>query len=230
MPPPAEPRRARGPVVISVPEVRDYREINALVVQALDAGASLVRLEGVERQRLLVYGLRGGWEAVVEVDGRAGPELASALDAPGLRVVCTGSADDGAGLGLRAGRLLVLGACGDAVGYAQRGGVIVAAAGVGHRAGLDRLGGLLIVAGRSGRLLGERQSGGRLIVLGREHGPHAGLGLRGGRLVAPWAGVPGFEAIEPEDRAAVAESLLGLENYLPADFYLELGPTRMDGS
>jgi glutamate synthase domain-containing protein 3 len=216
------------PVVLPVPEIRDYREINARLALALDAGARHVRLEGVEGQRLLVHGLRGAWDALVEVEGRAGPELASALDAPGLRVVCLGDADAGAGLGLVAGRLLILGDAGDALGYAQRGGSILAARLARHRAGLDQSGGLLAIRRPAGRLVGERQSGGRLVLLDAEVGPHLGLGRRGGRLLAPFGAAPGLDPIGPADADAFRGALDGLEPFLPADFPRDLGPAKMD--
>ena len=91
-------RAGRPPIV--VPELRDYQQINAELVRRLNLGQPHVRLEGVEGQRLLVSRLAGAWQAVIEVDGNAGPELAAELDAPGLTVVCRGSAADGAGRGL----------------------------------------------------------------------------------------------------------------------------------
>src|SRR5690606_34023713 len=60
---------------IPVALVRDYEQINRELTIALDLGRRLVRLTQVEGQRLLASGLRGGWEAVVEVVGNAGPEL-----------------------------------------------------------------------------------------------------------------------------------------------------------
>src|SRR4029453_17950212 len=84
-----------APLVV-IPEIRDYQRINAEVGRLLADGHGRVRLLGAEGHRLLLAGLRGAWEAVVEVEGRAGPELAADLDAPGLLVVCLGPAADGA--------------------------------------------------------------------------------------------------------------------------------------
>jgi glutamate synthase domain-containing protein 3 len=151
---------------IPVPEVRDYHQINRRVAQWLDAGVRRIRLEGVERQRLLLNGLRGAWSAIVEVVGHAGPELAAGCDAPGLVVVAHGAVDDGAGRDLAAGVLAVRGPCGVAVGYRQRGGLIVACADAGPRAGLEQAGGRLVVLGRATGRPGERRRGGRLDILG----------------------------------------------------------------
>ena len=169
--------------VLSIPEIRDYQRINAELVQRLDAGQAHVRLHGAEGQRLLLAGLAGSWSALVEIDGKAGPELAAALDAPALTVVARGTAADGAAAGLRAGRLILLGGAGDALGYAQQGGSVIAAAGAGHRTGLGQRGGVLVVLGPVGRLAGERQSGGRLFAYDDRLGPYSGHGRRGGALI-----------------------------------------------
>jgi glutamate synthase domain-containing protein 3 len=192
-------------VVVSVPDIRDYQRINAELVQRLDAGASRVRLGGAEGQRLLLAGLVGGWSAVVEIEGIAGPELAAGLDAPGLTVVAQGASADGAGAGLRAGRLILLGPTVDVLGRVQEGGTILAAAAAGHRAGLGQRGGVLVLFGSAGRLAGERQAGGRLFARRDRLGPHAGHGRLGGtfRLLSP---VPGFGLAGEE--AALLESVL----------------------
>lgn len=197
------PDRPEGalPPVLAIPEIRDYQRINAELAALLDAGHRRVRLEGAEGQRLLVSGLVGAWEAVVEVDGRTGPECAADLDAPGLVVVCSGRAADGAGRGLKAGRVLFLDGAGDATGYAQEGGLLVVAGPVGHRAGLAQAGGTLALLGPVGRLAGERQSGGRAFVVPGRIGPHAGRGRVGGRWIELAAG----GGLAPEDRAAWLE-------------------------
>ncbi|HZW31510.1 MAG TPA: glutamate synthase [Isosphaeraceae bacterium] len=169
-------------VVLAVPEIRDYRAINQELVRHLDRGCPSIRLTGALGQRLLASGLRGRWSAMIEIEGDAGPELAAGLDAPGLTVVCRGSAGDGAASGLKAGRVLVLGRVGTAVGYAQGGGLIMVAGTAGARAGLGQLAGDLILIGGAGPLAGERQSGGRLIAQA-DLGPHAGRGRRGGRFL-----------------------------------------------
>lgn len=177
--------------MLAVPEIRDYQRLNAELAALLDAGCCRVLLAGAEGQRLLASGLSGPWRGVVEVEGRAGPELAAGLNAPGLTVVCRGPAADGAGSGLRDGRLIVLGAAGVGVGYAQRGGSIVVAGDCGPRAGLNQAGGVLVLLGRVGILGGERQSGGHLFAAARRVGAHAGRGRQGGRFVE----VAAFEAL-----------------------------------
>jgi methylamine---glutamate N-methyltransferase subunit B len=168
---------------LPIQEIRDYQKVNAELIQRLDAGHSHVRLIGAEGQRLLVAGLAGAWNALVEVVGHAGPELAAGLNAPGLTVVCHGPAADGAGGSLLAGRLVVEGEAGPAVGYAQRGGTIIVIGDAGPRAGPNQSGGLLFLCGDVGPLAAERQSGGLIVAFAGSLGPHSGRGRRGGRLL-----------------------------------------------
>ncbi len=173
-----------GIPTISIPDVRDYQRINAELIQHLDAGHRLVRLAGAEGQRLLASGLVGHWDAVVEVLGFAGPELAAGLNAPGLTVLCQGSAADGAGSCLKNGSLIVRGDAGPAAGYAQAGGTIVVAGASGPRAGLNQSGGVLALLGPIGPLAGERQSGGRLFVASVSPARHWSRGQSGGRVIS----------------------------------------------
>jgi glutamate synthase domain-containing protein 3 len=199
---------AIGTPPIVVPELRDYHQINAELVRRLNLGQQHVRLEGVEGQRLLVSRVAGDWHGTIEVDGNAGPELAAELNAPGLTVVCRGSAADGAGRGLQAGTLVVLGPAGVALGYFQKGGLIVAARDAGARAGLCQSGGELVLLGFCGPLTGERQTAGRLFLDKELAGPHLGHGRRGGRLIALslTGSIPGH--LDPDDQGVMEESVM----------------------
>ena len=194
--------------MIVVPEIRDYQRINAELTALLDAGHRRVRLAGVEGQRLLASKLRGGWDAVVDVEGRAGPELGAWLDAPGLTVICHGSAADGVGSNLLDGLIVVQGDVGAAVGYAMRGGAIMVYGAAGPRVGLNQAGGTLVIRGDVDRLAGERRSGGRLFVLSGRLGPHADRGVRGGRMVALASWDEPDAPSDPADRAML-EAIFG---------------------
>jgi len=200
-----------GPVgtpPIVVPELRDYQQINAELVRRLNLGQQHVRLEGVEGQRLLVFRIAGGWDAIIEIDGNAGPELAAELNAPGIIVVCRGSAADGAGRGLQAGKVLVLGKAGVALGYFQSGGLIVAASEAGARAGLCQGGGDLVLLGPCGPLTGERQSAGRLFLNRNLAGPNLSRGYRGGRLVSLSQSGLILGQPDPDDQRVMEEATL----------------------
>jgi methylamine---glutamate N-methyltransferase subunit B len=201
---------------LAVPEIRDYHKINAELVRLLDEGHASVRLAGVEGQRLLLSNLSGPWSARVEVEGRAGPELAADLDAPDLLVVCSGPAADGAGRGLRGGRLLILGEASESVGYGMNGGTIVVRGAAGHRAGLGMTGGVLVMLGPIGRLAGERQAGGTLFGFGERFGPHAGRGRTAGRLVLLSAGDDPLAGAPDEDARAYRRAMAGLDEWLGA--------------
>jgi formylmethanofuran dehydrogenase subunit C len=186
------------PPTLVVAEIRDYQRINAELKIRLDEGHPLVRLVGAEGQRLLVSGLSGGWNAVVEVEGRTGPEFAADLNAPYLKVIGRGSTADAVARGLRAGLVVILGDCGDVAGFDQSGGTLVVTGSVGHRPGLTQSGGTFVVLGSAGRLAGDGQSGGWLF-LSRDHvGPHAGHAQRGGRLVL----MPDEAGLNPADLEA----------------------------
>lgn len=201
---------------INVPELRDYQRINAELVHRLNNGQRYVRLEGVERQRLLVCQVAGPWQAVVEIDGDAGPELAAEMDAPGLIVVCRGGSADGAGSRLAAGRLVLLQNSGTALGYFQRGGLIVAREDVGPRAGLNQKGGDLVLLGRSGGLTGERQTGGRLFLKAALSGPNLGRGSAGGRRIDLREDAAAPVDIVGEDRERLEEAMRLVDRFQPA--------------
>ncbi|MGE3820991.1 MAG: glutamate synthase [Isosphaeraceae bacterium] len=183
--------------LVSVPDLRDYHLINKEVETHLNAGRRRVRLIGVERQRLLLSGLAGPWDAVVDVEGDVGPEFAEGLCAPNVTVICRGNASDGLGLGMEAGFVVVLGDAGPAVGYAMRGGTLVVKGRAGPRAGLNQVGGELILLGSVGGLAGERQSGGLISVVEGNCGPFLGRGRRGGELLLRDPTAPPFEGLDP---------------------------------
>ena len=116
------PGRSRLAAASAIPEIRDYERINAELVRALDAGCRRVRLAGAEGQRFLAAGLSGGWNAVVEVEGHAGPRARRGPGCPGPDRRLPRPAADGAGRGLRAGRLVILGDAGEASVTPMRGG------------------------------------------------------------------------------------------------------------
>jgi methylamine---glutamate N-methyltransferase subunit B len=202
LPVPTDPEKDGGqapPIPsLSIPEIRDYQKINAELVALLDRGHRLIRLEGAEGQRLLASGLRGQWNAVVEIVGPTGPEVAANLDATGLTVIAKGSTADGAARGLKSGRIIILGDAGDASGYEQSGGILVITGSAGHRGGLAQSGGILAILGSTGRLACDRQSGGRLFLPGGTRGPNAGRGRQGGRLIDRF----GPDRLDDEDKEA----------------------------
>lgn len=203
----ASPRAAAA---VPVDEIRDYHRVNAELGRLLDLGHSLIRLERVAGQRLLLAGLVGPWEAAIEVHGPAGPELAAGMNAPGLVVVAHGDAADGAGRGLVAGMLWVRGVAGNLVGYEQRGGSVVVEGPARDRAGLRLSGGLLLLLSGAGRLAGERQAGGTIVVRG-PLGADPAHARRGGVIVLPGA------TIDPETAGLIGEALGPCRDWVKLD-------------
>ncbi|MHC5539003.1 glutamate synthase, partial [Singulisphaera rosea] len=70
-------KTGEDPALLSIPDIREYDRINAELIQSLEDGVRSVRLLGAEGQRFLAAGLVGPWNAVIEVEGRAGPEIAA---------------------------------------------------------------------------------------------------------------------------------------------------------
>jgi len=167
-----------------------YRELNAEVRQAIAAGATLVRVRGVNGQRYLADGLRG--QVRVEIEGVPGNDLAAFMDGPWVEVF--GNAQDGIGNTMNAGRVVVHGDAGDVVGYGMRGGLILVQGNVGYRVGIHmkEYAGTppaIVVGGRAGAFLAEYMAGGLILVLGLEGGDRplvgdfCGTGMHGGLVV-----------------------------------------------
>jgi glutamate synthase domain-containing protein 3 len=215
-----------GPLVavVSIPEIREYPRINAEVVRHLDAGHARVLLTGAGGHRLLLSGLAGAWDAVVEIEGHAGPELAADMDAPGLTVVCRGPVADGAARDLRAGRIAILGDAGDATAYSQRGGAVLVAGSAGHRAGLGQAGGSLVLLGEVGRLAGERQGGGRLWAAEGKLGPHAGRARRGGAFIRIAPDADADTGMAPDDADALSSLMRAFAPWIGPYFAGEGAP------
>ena len=192
--------------VVPIPEIRDYQRINAELARLLDEGHARVRLSGAEGHRLLISDLAGSWQAVVEVEGRAGPEFAAGLDAPGVTVVCRGPATDGGAKSPRgesrssATRAMPWAMPRRAASCSSPGRRVPAA-------GLNQHGGVLAVLGAVGRLAGDRQAGGRLFAFDDRIGSHAGRGPAG-RLIRLTPGDDPMAGIDPDD-AAIYRALLG---------------------
>ena len=199
---PVEPAGTTPPVIM-IPEIRDYKRINAELIDLLNRGHRTIRLESAEGQRLIASGLMGTWSATIEIHGWTGPETAANLNAPNLTILANGPSLDGAARGLRAGRVLFSEDVGDAAGACQSGGTLVVSGSSGHRTGLGQAGGHLAIFGASGRLAGERQVGGWIFLRGRPIGPYLGRAGRGGRIVTRFDP----EDLDDLDRSAWQECL-----------------------
>jgi|GEM_PF-7145 len=173
-------------------ECRDvhYADVNDAVRAAIGAGATTVRLRGINGQRHIATGLRG--EARIEVDGVPGQGLAMFMDGPTVDV--SGNAQDGVGNTMNSGLVVVRGDAGDVAGYGMRGGRLFIAGDVGYRVGIhmkayESQRPVVVCGGTARDFFGEYMAGGLLVLLGlgpRRHdailGTHVGAGMHGGEI------------------------------------------------
>ena len=168
-----------------------YRAVNDAVRAALEAGATTVRLLGVNGQRYIGTGLHG--EGVrIEVDGTPGQALAMFMDGPTVEVY--GNAQDGVGNTMNSGQVIVHGGVGDVLGYGMRRGRIFVKGDAGYRAGIhmkedEGQAPVIVCGGKARDFFGEYMAGGLLVLLGmhsRADGPvvggHIGAGMHGGEI------------------------------------------------
>lgn len=168
----------------------DFRTLNEAVRAAVAAGERRIRLDNVNGQRYIGCGLRG--DALIEVRGVPGADMAAFMDGPEIRV--RGNAESAVCNTMNAGRVLVHGSVGDVAGYAMRGGCLYVRGDAGYRVGIhmksfrDKVP-AIVVGGTAQDFLGEYMAGGFLVVLGLDApegkplaGRFVGAGLHGGAI------------------------------------------------
>jgi glutamate synthase domain-containing protein 3 len=178
-----------------------YRQLNAEVRNALEAGAKTVVLENVNGQRYIGTGVSGK-DRRIEVHGCPGNDLAMFMDGPSVEVF--GNAQDGVGNTMNAGRVVIHGDAGDVLGYGMRGGSVYVKGDVGYRVGIhmkayEDLVPIMVCGGKARDFFGEYMAGGILVLLGINTqfpeqplvGGFCGTGMHGGAIflrgsVEPW--------------------------------------------
>ncbi|MFW5790584.1 MAG: hypothetical protein ACOCWE_04990 [Bacillota bacterium] len=169
----------------------EFKELNQLIRDNIDAGRKFFKLIGINGQRYLGSGLGG--EIEMEIDGLPGNDLAAFAD--GIKIRVNGNVQDCVGNTMNAGRIIVDGHAGDLPGYSQRGGSIYINGNAGYRAGIHMKGfkarqPLLVIGGRAGDFTGEYMAGGRIVILGLGLekmdpgliGDHLAPGMHGGEI------------------------------------------------
>ncbi len=167
-----------------------YRDLNALIREAVEKGVQRIDLRDVHGQRYIGTNLRAG--ADIHIYGTPGNDLGAFMN--GSRITVHGNAQDGCGNTMNEGEIIVHGHAGDITGLAARGGKIFVREGVGYRAGIhmkeygDKKP-TLVIGGTAQDFLGEYMAGGILVVLGiglAEGEPHranfVGTGMHGGAI------------------------------------------------
>ncbi len=167
-----------------------YRDLNALIREAVEKGVQRIDLRDVHGQRYIGTNLRAG--ADIHIYGTPGNDLGAFMN--GSRITVHGNAQDGCGNTMNEGEIIVHGHAGDITGLAARGGKIFVREGVGYRAAIHmkeygEKKPTLVIGGTAQDFLGEYMAGGILVVLGiglAEGEPHranfVGTGMHGGAI------------------------------------------------
>lgn len=165
-----------------------YKELNAMIKDAIERGAQEISLKNVNGQRYIGDGLKG--KQRITIKGTPGNDLAAYMDGPTLDI--NGNAQDGVGNTMNDGTIIIHGSAGDTLGYSMRGGEIYVQGSVGYRGGIHMKGYLdknpvIVVGGKAGDFFAEYMAGGIQIVLGLNLkddegivGSYCGTGMHGG--------------------------------------------------
>jgi glutamate synthase domain-containing protein 3 len=184
----AHPSQDKAPAIDIHADGVHYRDLNALIREAVEKGVQRIELRDVHGQRYIGTNLRAS--ADIHIYGTPGNDLGAFMN--GSRITVHGNAQDGCGNTMNEGEIIVHGHAGDITGLAARGGKIFVREGVGYRAGIhmkeygDKKP-ALVIGGTAQDFLGEYMAGGILVVLGiglPEGEPHranfVGTGMHGG--------------------------------------------------
>jgi len=169
-----------------------YRDLNVLLRQEIQAGATHLVLRHVGGQRYIGTNLQR--QVRIDIGGVPGNDLGAFMDGPDIFV--SGDAQDGCGNTMNSGRLVINGSAGDILGHSMRGGAIYVRRNVGYRVGIHMkeygdVKPAIVIGGTAQHFLGEYMAGGVLIVLGRQLEPgvaqparYVGTGMHGGVIYA----------------------------------------------
>jgi glutamate synthase domain-containing protein 3 len=167
-----------------------YRELNARLRQAVEAGIARIDLWNVAGQRYIGTDLHQPVE--IHIHGTPGNDLAAFMDGP--RIFVHGNAQDGCGNTMNSGEVVIHGRAGDVTGYSMRGGRIFIRDDVGYRVAIhmkeyEGARPIIVIGGTAQHFLGEYMAGGVLVVLGLTLDPgerysanYVGTGMHGGTM------------------------------------------------
>ena len=165
-----------------------YRELNAMLRDAVSSGTQKIEIQKVCGQRYIGTDLDKPVE--IEIFGTPGNDLGAFMNGP--RIIVHGNAQDGCGNTMNEGEIVVHGHAGDIIGMAARGGKIFIRDDVGYRAAIHmkeykEKKPALVVGGTAQDFVGEYMAGGILVLLGltlKEGESHRanfiGTGMHGG--------------------------------------------------
>ncbi|MHB8928563.1 MAG: GltB/FmdC/FwdC-like GXGXG domain-containing protein [Bacillota bacterium] len=195
----------------------NYRDLNARVKAAAEAGNEAIVLRNVHGQRYIGTSLRK--PVKVDVYGTPGNDLGAFMDGPTVEV--HGNAQDGLGNTMNSGEIVVHGSAGDILAMAMRGGRVFVEGDVGYRCAihLKEYGAkvpVIVIGGGAQDFFGEYMAGGRVVLLGLNGeklganfigtGMHGGVIFIRGRVDPDQLGKEvGLAEPDESDRAFLAE-------------------------
>lgn len=165
-----------------------YRELNAMLRDAVWNGTQRIELQNVYGQRYIGTDLDKPVE--IEIFGVPGNDLGAFMNGP--RIIVRGNAQDGCGNTMNNGEIIIHGHAGDIIGLSARGGKIFVREDVGYRAGIhmkeyEDKKPVLVIGGTAQDFFGEYMAGGIVILLGlnlkdgeRHKAKFIGTGMHGG--------------------------------------------------
>jgi glutamate synthase domain-containing protein 3 len=182
--------------VVTIDASRDgapvhFKELNASIREAMEAGAKRIVLENVTGQRYIASTASRD-DLYIEIHGTPGNDLAAFLDGPTVEVF--GNAQDMMGNTMNSGKIIVHGNAWDVTGLSARGGMMFIKGSSGYRVGIHmkeygQTRPTLVIGGTAKDYLGEYMAGGTVLVLGLGSesvpspvGINIGAGIHGGRI------------------------------------------------
>lgn len=165
-----------------------YKQLNDLVQEAVNEGATKLILKNVNGQRYI--GTRVARAVEIEIEGVPGNDLGAYMN--GSTIIVRDNGQDAIGNTMNAGKIVVHGHAGDVLGYAMRGGKLFIKGDVGYRVGIhmkeyEHNVPVIVIGGTAGSFLGEYMAGGVLVLLGLGRRPgqpiagdYLGTGMHGG--------------------------------------------------
>lgn len=165
-----------------------YRELNALLREAVAGGAESIELTNVYGQRYIGTDLMK--PVRIDIHGTPGNDLGAFMEGP--RITVHGNGQDGIANTMNEGEIIVHGHAGDILAMAARGGKVFVRDDVGYRAAIhmkeyEEKKPTVVIGGTAQDFLGEYMAGGVLVVLGlnlkegeRHRASYIGTGMHGG--------------------------------------------------
>ncbi|MFX1375225.1 MAG: hypothetical protein ACFFA0_05385 [Promethearchaeota archaeon] len=154
----------------------DYRELNAIIHEAVENNYRKIILNNVCGQRFIGAALQENIEIII--NGIPGNDLGIFMDGPKIQV--NGNCEDQSGNTMNNGEIIINGDGGDVIGLSSRGGKLFIKGDVGYRVGIhmkefENQFPILIIGGTAKDYLGEYMAGGKIIVLGLKFLPNGDI-------------------------------------------------------